>query len=107
MNDQDYLDRINNARVYDVATETPLEEARGLSARLSNRVLMKREDLQPAFSFKLRGAYNKISGLSDKAAAQGVICSSAGNHGQGVALAALAYPYWEETDNPAYSMFLA
>ena len=88
MNDQDYLDRINNARVYDVATETPLEEARGLSARLSNRVLMKREDLQPVFSFKLRGAYNKISGLSDEAAANGVICSSAGNHGQGVALAA-------------------
>ena len=88
MNDQDYLDRINNARVYDVATETPLEEARGLSARLSNRVLMKREDLQPGFSFKLRGAYNKISGLSDEAAAHGVICSSAGNHGQGVSLAA-------------------
>ena len=88
MNDQDYLDRINNARVYDVATETPLEEARGLSARLSNRVLMKREDLQPVFSFKLRGAYNKISGLSEEEAANGVICSSAGNHGQGVALAA-------------------
>ncbi len=88
MNDQDYLDRINNARVYDVATETPLEEARGLSARLSNRVLMKREDLQPVFSFKLRGAYNKISGLSDEEAANGVICSSAGNHGQGVSLAA-------------------
>lgn len=88
MNDQDYLDRINKARVYDVATETPLEEARGLSARLSNRVLMKREDLQPVFSFKLRGAYNKIAGLSDEEAANGVICSSAGNHGQGVSLAA-------------------
>ena len=88
MNDKDYLDRINNARVYEVATETPLEEARGLSARLSNRVLMKREDLQPVFSFKLRGAYNKIAGLSDEEAANGVICSSAGNHGQGVALAA-------------------
>jgi threonine dehydratase len=88
MNDQDYLDRINNARVYDVATETPLEEAKGLSARLSNRVLMKREDLQPVFSFKLRGAYNKIAGLSDEEAANGVICSSAGNHGQGVSLAA-------------------
>ena len=88
MNDQDYLDRINNARVYDVATETPLEEARGLSARLSNRVLMKREDLQPVFSFKIRGAYNKIAGLSDEEVANGVICSSAGNHGQGVSLAA-------------------
>jgi len=88
MDDQDYLDRINRARVYDVATETPLEEASGLSARLCNRVLMKREDLQPVFSFKLRGAYNKIAGLSDEEAANGVICSSAGNHGQGVALAA-------------------
>ena len=88
MNDQDYLDRIDNARVYDVATETPLEEARGLSARIANRVLMKREDLQPVFSFKLRGAYNKIAALSDAEVANGVICSSAGNHGQGVALAA-------------------
>ncbi len=88
MNDQDYLDRIENARVYDVATETPLEEARGLSARIGNRVLMKREDLQPVFSFKLRGAYNKIAALSDAEVASGVICSSAGNHGQGVALAA-------------------
>ncbi len=88
MNDQDYLDRIENARVYDVATETPLEEARGLSARIANRVLMKREDLQPVFSFKLRGAYNKIAALSDAEVANGVICSSAGNHGQGVALAA-------------------
>jgi len=88
MNDQDYLDRIENARVYDVATETPLEEAMGLSARIGNRVLMKREDLQPVFSFKLRGAYNKIAALSDAEVANGVICSSAGNHGQGVALAA-------------------
>jgi threonine dehydratase len=88
MNDQDYLNRIENARVYDVATETPLEEARGLSARIANRVLMKREDLQPVFSFKLRGAYNKIASLSDAEVANGVICSSAGNHGQGVALAA-------------------
>jgi len=88
MNDQDYLDRIENARVYDVAIETPLEEARGLSARIGNRVLMKREDLQPVFSFKLRGAYNKIAALPEAAVANGVICSSAGNHGQGVALAA-------------------
>jgi threonine dehydratase len=88
MNDQDYLDRIENARVYDVATETPLEEANGLSARVGNRVLLKREDLQPIFSFKLRGAYNKIASLSDEAVANGVICSSAGNHAQGVALAA-------------------
>ena len=88
MNDQDYLDRIENAKVYDVAIETPLEEARGLSARLSNRVLLKREDLQPVFSFKLRGAYNKIASLTDDEVANGVICGSAGNHAQGVALAA-------------------
>jgi threonine dehydratase len=88
MNDKDYLDRIENARVYDVATETPLEEAAGLSARLSNRILLKREDLQPVFSFKLRGAYNKIASLTDDEVANGVICSSAGNHAQGVALAA-------------------
>ena len=88
MNDQDYLDRIENARVYDVAAETPLEEAHGLSTRLSNRILLKREDLQPVFSFKLRGAYNKIAALTDDEVANGVICSSAGNHAQGVALAA-------------------
>jgi threonine dehydratase len=88
MTDQDYLDRIDNARVYDVASKTPLELAEGLSARIGNSVWMKREDLQPVFSFKLRGAYNKISALSDDAVANGVICSSAGNHAQGVALAA-------------------
>ncbi len=88
MNDQDYVDRIDSARVYDVAVETPLDEASGLSARIANRVLMKREDLQPVFSFKLRGAYNKIASLSDDEVANGVICSSAGNHAQGVALAA-------------------
>ena len=76
------------AFVYDVARETPLEEAVNLSARLGNRVLMKREDLQPVFSFKLRGAYNKLASLSADAIAAGVICSSAGNHAQGVALAA-------------------
>ena len=88
MNDQDYVDRIDSTRVYDVAVETPLDEASGLSARIANRVLMKREDLQPVFSFKLRGAYNKIASLSDDEVANGVICSSAGNHAQGVALAA-------------------
>jgi len=83
----DYLERILKARVYDVAEETPLELAPRLSARLGNRVLMKREDLQAVFSFKLRGAYNKLTQLSAAERAAGVICSSAGNHGQGVALA--------------------
>lgn len=84
----DYLERILKARVYDVAIETPLEVAPNLSARLNNRVLLKREDMQPVFSFKCRGAYNKMAGLSAKALARGVIASSAGNHAQGVALAA-------------------
>ncbi len=88
MNTKDYLQRIRDAKVYDVADRTPLELARNLSRRLGNRVLMKREDLQPVFSFKLRGAYNKIAGLSDEELENGVICSSAGNHAQGVALAA-------------------
>ena len=83
----DYLERILKARVYDVAVETPLEPAPRLSARLGNRILMKREDLQPVFSFKLRGAYNKLAQLTAAERAAGVICSSAGNHGQGVALA--------------------
>jgi len=83
----DYLERILKARVYDVAVETPLEPAPRLSARLGNRILMKREDLQPVFSFKLRGAYNKLAQLTAAEKAAGVICSSAGNHGQGVALA--------------------
>jgi threonine dehydratase len=83
----DYLERILNARVYDVAVETPLDHLPGLSARLDNHILLKREDLQPVFSFKLRGAYNKMSGLSREALRRGVICSSAGNHAQGVALA--------------------
>ncbi len=85
---REYLERILKARVYDVAIESPLEEAPRLSRRLDNTVLLKREDLQPVFSFKLRGAYNKISRLSDTVAARGVICASAGNHAQGVALAA-------------------
>ncbi len=84
----DYLERILKARVYDVAVQTPLEVAPGLSRRLGNRVLLKREDLQPVFSFKLRGAYNKMAGLKPAALARGVIAASAGNHAQGVALAA-------------------
>ncbi len=84
----DYLQRILNARVYDVAIESALDPARNLSRRLHNRVLLKREDTQPVFSFKLRGAYNKMSGLSAQDRARGVICASAGNHAQGVALSA-------------------
>lgn len=83
-----YLQRILLSRVYDVAVETPLEEAPALSRRLRNRVLLKREDLQPVFSFKLRGAYNKMAKLSRKELERGVIAASAGNHAQGVALAA-------------------
>ena len=84
----DYLERILNARVYDVAVETPLELAPNLSARLHNRLLLKREDIQPVFSFKLRGAYNKMARLPRAALKRGVIAASAGNHAQGVALAA-------------------
>jgi threonine dehydratase len=85
---QDYLRRILNARVYDVASETPLERAPQLSARIGGTLLLKREDLQPVFSFKLRGAYNKMVNLPAAARARGVIAASAGNHAQGVALAA-------------------
>ncbi len=85
---ESYIERILKARVYDVAIETPLEAAPRLSRRIGNRVLFKREDLQPVFSFKLRGAYNKISHLSETVAKRGVICASAGNHAQGVALSA-------------------
>ena len=84
----DYLQRILTARVYDVAIESALEPARTLSRRIGNHVLLKREDQQPVFSFKLRGAYNKMAHLSDAERARGVICASAGNHAQGVALAA-------------------
>ncbi len=84
----DYLRRILTARVYDVAQETPLEPAKGLGQRLANRVLLKREDMQPVFSFKLRGAYNKMAHLSRDQLAKGVIAASAGNHAQGVALSA-------------------
>ena len=88
MNTTDYLKRIRDARVYDVASETPLELASNLSERLGNRILLKREDLQPVFSFKLRGAYNKLTSLPQETLEAGIICSSAGNHAQGVALAA-------------------
>jgi threonine dehydratase len=84
----EYLTRILRARVYDVAIETPLQPAKALSNRLRNRVLLKREDQQAVFSFKLRGAYNKIAHLSPQQLQRGVICASAGNHAQGVALAA-------------------
>jgi threonine dehydratase len=83
-----YVERILKARVYDVAIESPLDPLPRLSARLANGILLKREDLQPVFSFKLRGAYNKIANLSETVARRGVICASAGNHAQGVALAA-------------------
>ncbi len=83
-----YLKMILNTRVYDVARETPLDFARRLSARYDNQIWLKREDLQPVFSFKLRGAYNKMCHLSEETRANGVIAASAGNHAQGVALGA-------------------
>ncbi len=85
---RDYVTKILKARVYDVARETPLERAPKLSSRLGCEVWLKREDLQPVFSFKLRGAYNKLASLTPEERARGVIASSAGNHAQGVALAA-------------------
>jgi len=85
---EQYIKRILNARVYDVAVESPLEPAPRLSARFHNAIWLKREDLQPVFSFKLRGAYNRIVQLSPEARARGIIAASAGNHAQGVALAA-------------------
>jgi threonine dehydratase len=84
----DYLEKILNAQVYDVAIETPLEPAPNLSVRLHNHLLLKREDMQPVFSFKLRGAYNKMAHLAPAQLKRGVIAASAGNHAQGVALAA-------------------
>ena len=83
-----YLKRILNARVYDVAIESPLELAPNLSARIGNNLLLKREDMQPVFSFKLRGAYNKMAQLTPEQLQRGVIAASAGNHAQGVALSA-------------------
>ena len=85
---RDYVTKILKARVYDVARETPLELAPKLSSRLGSEVWLKREDLQPVFSFKIRGAYNKLVSLTVEERARGVIASSAGNHAQGVALAA-------------------
>ncbi|MFO0409315.1 MAG: threonine ammonia-lyase, biosynthetic, partial [Dolichospermum sp.] len=84
----DYLVQILTARVYDVAQETPLEYAPNLSQRINNKLLLKREDMQSVFSFKLRGAYNKMVNLTPDLLKQGVIAASAGNHAQGVALAA-------------------
>jgi len=84
----DYLKKILTARVYDVAVESDLQPAQALSRRLGNQVLLKREDQQPVFSFKLRGAYNKMAHLSPEQLKKGVICASAGNHAQGVAMSA-------------------
>ena len=84
----EYLKRILNARVYEITDETPLDPAPALSARIGNQVWLKREDTQPVFSFKLRGAYNKMALLSPEERARGVIAASAGNHAQGVALSA-------------------
>lgn len=86
MTQREYLRAILTAKVYDVAEETPLERARQLSRRLGNTVLLKREDTQSVFSFKLRGAYNKMAHMDADALARGVVCASAGNHAQGVAL---------------------
>jgi threonine dehydratase len=83
-----YVKKILSSRVYDVAVETPLQPARSLSRRTGQRVVLKREDMQPVFSFKIRGSYNKIAQLSEEERARGVIAASAGNHAQGVALAA-------------------
>ena len=83
-----YLERILSARVYDVAIESPLDLAPALTARLGNKLFLKREDMQPVFSFKIRGAYNKMVRLGAAELRRGVIASSAGNHAQGVALAA-------------------
>src|SRR3989449_11545280 len=85
---RDYLERILTSRVYDVAVETPLKQAPALSLSAGNQILLKREDMQPVFSFKLRGAYNKMSALPKAALKRGVIAASAGNHAQGVALSA-------------------
>lgn len=85
---REYLKKILDARIYDLVEQTPLDEAPLLSSRIGNRVLLKREDLQPVFSFKLRGAYNKLLQLSAAERGAGVVAASAGNHAQGLALAA-------------------
>jgi len=83
-----YIKKILKARVYDAAIETPLDHAPVLSKRIGNKVLLKREDLQPVYSFKVRGAYNKMAQLSEKERNVGVITASAGNHAQGLAMSA-------------------
>ncbi len=95
------LYKILKARVYDVAVETPLEIAPRLSGRLGCNVLLKREDLQPGFSFKIRGAYNMLAQFALADIEAGVLCVSAGH------LMALGYPHVDETNNPAYREFLA
>src|SRR3990167_6828645 len=85
---EQYVKKILTSRVYDVAVETPLQPARQLSERTGNQILLKREDLQPVYSFKIRGAYNKLAQLSAEELARGVVTASAGNHAQGLALAA-------------------
>jgi len=83
-----YVDLVNKAKVYDVAIKTPLQAAPKISQKMGNNIFLKREDLQPVFSFKIRGAYNCIASLSKEQRSRGVICASAGNHAQGVALSA-------------------
>ena len=80
-----YLDLIANSKVYDVATNTPISFAANISTKLGNDVFLKREDMQPIFSFKIRGAYNKIANLTPQQKKRGVLTASAGNHAQGVA----------------------
>src|SRR5437868_14276601 len=89
----DYLQKILTAKVYDVAIESALDLAPTLSRRIGNTVLLKREDQQPVFSFKLRGAYNKMAQLSAEQLSKGVICASAGYHAQGVAMSAQKLGY--------------
>ncbi len=85
---RNYVERILRSKVYELARETPLDQMPILSGRLDNTILLKREDLQPVFSFKLRGAHNKIANLDEASRARGVVCASAGNHAQGVAMSA-------------------
>jgi len=85
---EDYLKQILTSRVYEAALETPLTKAQSISNLLGNTIYLKREDLQPVFSFKLRGAYNKIANLTSEQAAAGIVACSAGNHAQGVAFVA-------------------
>ena len=84
----DYIKEIENSNVYDVAKVTPISFLNKISSKYKNKIYLKREDLQPIFSFKCRGAYNKISNLSDDQKSRGIIAASAGNHAQGVAMSA-------------------